>query len=88
MARIRYTALHGIGGGAPLNGTQGTVGEVHHRGGGVLHFDIPVPQGGGHAHHPSHRPHEPLQQIDGVYRLIHQRAATGPAPVAACRARA
>jgi len=71
-----------VGGGGSLDGAEGAVGELQGSHRGILHFDPLVAQLSDESGDTLHRPHQPLQKIDGVDGLVHQRPATIPASCA------
>ena len=75
-----------VGGGRGLDHTQGTACEAERGSRDVLDFDAFVGERGGLGLDFRDRAHQPAQQVDGMDRLIHQRATAVEFPGAAPRA--
>src|SRR5438874_13796724 len=58
-----------------LDHTEGAIGKAETSHGGVFDFDAIMGEGGSESGNAVNRPHEPLQQIDVMDGLVHERAA-------------
>src|SRR5207244_485464 len=60
--------------------TEGAVGELERTRKRILDFNLRMNAAGGICAYAAHRPREPLEQIDGVNALVHDRPAAVPLP--------